>query len=118
MKSCASTPSAARTSSSWTTCGRKERPSPKSGKKPQERGRALRGEIQTLEEEAKKLDEQLEELLLQVPNIPQPDVPLGKDDSGKRDHAHLGRAEKVRLSRPRRTGSWAKTWASSTSSAG
>jgi seryl-tRNA synthetase len=47
----------------------------------QERGRALRAEIQALEEEVRRLDEQLGELLLQVPNIPQPDVPLGKDDS-------------------------------------
>ncbi len=46
-----------------------------------ERGRAIRVEIQTLEETAKKLDEQLNNLLLQLPNIPQDDVPLGKDDS-------------------------------------
>ena len=46
-----------------------------------ERGRALRVEIQTLEETAKKLDERLSELLLQVPNIPQADVPIGKDDN-------------------------------------
>ncbi len=53
----------------------------KEREKAQERGRALRIEIQNLEEEAKKLDKQLEELLLQVPNIPQPDVPIGHDDS-------------------------------------
>jgi seryl-tRNA synthetase len=53
----------------------------KEREKAQERGRALRVEIQELEEEAKKLDERLEELLLQVPNIPQPDVPIGHDDS-------------------------------------
>ncbi len=46
-----------------------------------ERGRELREAIQRLEEEAKWLDEQLQELLLQVPNIPQLDVPYGKDDS-------------------------------------
>jgi seryl-tRNA synthetase len=49
----------------------------KEREKAQERGRALRGEIQALEDEAKKLDFQLEELLLQLPNIPQPDVPIG-----------------------------------------
>src|SRR4030065_629324 len=49
----------------------------KEREKAQERGRALRTEIQTLEEVAKKLDERLGELLLQVPNIPQNDVPLG-----------------------------------------
>jgi seryl-tRNA synthetase len=53
----------------------------KEREKAQERGRALRGEIQALEEEANKLDKQLEDLLLQIPNIPQPDVPLGKDDT-------------------------------------
>ncbi len=53
----------------------------KEREKAQERGRALRAEIQNLEEEVRRLDEQLEELLLQVPNIPQPDVPPGKDDS-------------------------------------
>ena len=53
----------------------------KEREKAQERGRALRVEIQNLEDEAKKLDKQLEELLLQVPNIPQPDVPIGHDDS-------------------------------------
>jgi len=53
----------------------------KEREKAQERGRALRGEIQELEDEARKLDERLEALLLQIPNIPQPDVPVGKDDS-------------------------------------
>jgi seryl-tRNA synthetase len=53
----------------------------KEREKAQERGRALRAEIQALEEESRRLDEKLTELLLQVPNIPQPDVPLGKDDS-------------------------------------
>jgi seryl-tRNA synthetase len=53
----------------------------KEREKAQERGRALRTEIQGLEEEVRQLDEQLGELLLQVPNIPQPDVPPGKDDS-------------------------------------
>jgi seryl-tRNA synthetase len=49
----------------------------KEREKAQERGRALRGEIQTLEEATNKLDAQLNDLLLQVPNIPQSDVPLG-----------------------------------------
>jgi seryl-tRNA synthetase len=54
--------------------------SSKEREKAQERGRALRGEIQTLEEAVNKLDKQLEDLLLQIPNIPQTDVPVGKDD--------------------------------------
>jgi seryl-tRNA synthetase len=47
----------------------------------QERGRQLRTEIQEMEETVRVLDAQLEGLLLQLPNIPQPDVPLGRDDS-------------------------------------
>ena len=47
----------------------------------QERGRALRVEIQELEEASRKIDEKLGDMLLQVPNIPKDDVPLGKDDS-------------------------------------
>ena len=45
------------------------------------RGRELRARIRSLEEEVRSLDEQLEELLLQVPNIPHPTVPVGKDES-------------------------------------
>jgi len=43
-------------------------------------GRNLRNRIRELEEEARKLDEQLQDLLLRVPNIPQPTVPAGKSD--------------------------------------
>ncbi|HJX13521.1 MAG TPA: serine--tRNA ligase [Dehalococcoidales bacterium] len=51
----------------------------KEREKAQEKGRALRAEIQGLEEEVRGIDEKLGELLLQVPNIPRPDVPVGKD---------------------------------------
>ncbi len=53
----------------------------KEREKAQEKGRALRVEIQNLEEVVRRLDEQLEQLLLQVPNIPQPDVPVGRDEN-------------------------------------
>jgi len=43
-------------------------------------GRDLRTKIKALEEEVRSVDEQLEELLLRVPNIPQPTVPVGKDE--------------------------------------
>ena len=52
----------------------------KEREKAQEKGRALRAEVQELEESVKKIDDQLQELLLQIPNIPQSDVPIGKDD--------------------------------------
>ena len=45
-----------------------------------DKGRDLRGKIRTLEKELRKLDKELEELLLQVPNIPQPSVPAGRDE--------------------------------------
>ncbi|MEE8194715.1 MAG: serine--tRNA ligase [Dehalococcoidales bacterium] len=44
-------------------------------------GRQLRTQIKTLEEELRNLDTQLRDLLLQVPNIPQPSVPVGKDEN-------------------------------------
>jgi len=43
-------------------------------------GRGLRAKIRAVEEDVRSLDKQLEELLLQVPNIPHPSVPLGRDD--------------------------------------
>jgi len=43
-------------------------------------GRDLRARIKSLEEEVRSLDEQLEGLLLQVPNMPHPSVPIGKDE--------------------------------------
>ena len=46
-----------------------------------EKGRKLREKIRGLEEEVRNLDNQLEELLLQVPNIPHPTVPVGKDET-------------------------------------
>ncbi|MBE9513068.1 MAG: serine--tRNA ligase [Chloroflexi bacterium] len=43
-------------------------------------GRNLRLKIRTLEEDARTIDKQLEGLLLQIPNIPQPTVPIGKGE--------------------------------------
>ena len=45
-----------------------------------EEARDLRATIRDLEEEVKKIDEQLEALLLQVPNVPHPSVPVGKGE--------------------------------------
>jgi len=46
-----------------------------------DKGRDLRVMIKGLEEEVRSLDTQLEELLLQVPNIPHLTVPVGVDES-------------------------------------
>jgi len=46
-----------------------------------EEGRDLRVNIKGLEEEVRRLDNQLEYLLLQMPNIPHASVPQGKDEN-------------------------------------
>ena len=46
-----------------------------------EEGRALRAKIHDLEEAVKILDGKLTDLLLQMPNIPGPRVPIGKDSN-------------------------------------
>jgi len=53
----------------------------KKDKESAEEGRDLRNMIKGLEDEVRALDTELEALLLQVPNIPHPSVPAGKDDS-------------------------------------
>jgi seryl-tRNA synthetase len=47
-----------------------------------EEGRRIGEEVKNLTAERAGLDAQLEELLLEVPNIPEPDVPVGADASG------------------------------------
>ena len=46
-----------------------------------EEGRALRVKIRELEDTLKTIEEKLNDDLLQMPNIPSPDVPIGKDDT-------------------------------------
>ena len=50
-------------------------------KETSEEGRDLRVMIRGLEEEVRGIDEQLEELLLQVPNVPHPSVPTGRGEN-------------------------------------
>ncbi|MCD6452995.1 MAG: serine--tRNA ligase [Dehalococcoidales bacterium] len=49
-------------------------------RKSADEGRGLRAKIRVIEEEVRNLDKQLSDLLLRVPNIPQPTVPIGKDE--------------------------------------
>jgi len=53
----------------------------KRDKESAEEGRDLRNMIRGLEDEVRGLDTALEDLLLQVPNIPHPSVPEGNDES-------------------------------------
>lgn len=46
-----------------------------------DRGRALNDEIKTLEPQLRQLEEQLQDLLWLVPNIPSPDWPIGESDA-------------------------------------
>ena len=46
----------------------------------QDKGRRLRTDLKTLEEELRNLGSQLEDLLLQMPNIPHPSVPIGRSE--------------------------------------
>ena len=50
-------------------------------RKAEDKGRKLRARIKVLEEELRNLDGELKDLLLQVPNVPQASVPIGKDES-------------------------------------
>ena len=52
----------------------------KTDKESAEGARDLRATIRDLEEKVKKIDGQLEDLLLQVPNVPHPSVPVGKGE--------------------------------------
>jgi len=53
----------------------------KKDKESTEEGRDLRVMIRGLEDEVRALENRLEELLLQVPNVAHPSVPIGKDES-------------------------------------
>ena len=55
-----------------------------------EKGRDLRTMIRGLEEEVRSLDNELEELLLQVPNIPHPSTPVGNDETDNPVVRHWG----------------------------
>jgi len=58
-------------------------------------GRDLRVTIRDLETKVRRLDEELLGLLLQVPNIPQPSVPVGKDEADNVVVRSWGEPEKM-----------------------
>jgi seryl-tRNA synthetase len=47
----------------------------------EDKGKELRIEVKALEDEIKEIETRLYELLLEMPNIPQPSVPIGKDET-------------------------------------
>ena len=51
----------------------------------------IKGELQRLETQAKLADEQLEQMLKQIPNLPLPEVPLGYDEHGNVQRQTYGR---------------------------
>ncbi len=58
----------------------------KTGEKDQiEFGKKLKEEIRDLEEELKTVEKEYDELMLTVPNVPDPIVPVGKDSSGNKE---------------------------------
>lgn len=66
------------------------------GKKPTkdlvENGKKIKDELKKIEPQLKDLEEKFEQLLLQVPNVPAKDVPVGPDESGNqviRQHGEL-----------------------------
>jgi seryl-tRNA synthetase len=61
---------------------RERKASAKKGPGSAEEGRELRDRIRSLEEESRNIETRLNELLLQVPNMPHPSVQEGKDESG------------------------------------
>ena len=73
-----------------------------------EEGKNVKEELQTVEEKASQAEKDLVKLLVELPNIPSPDTPIGPDESGNKvvrqwgeapqfsfqpkEHAELGRA--------------------------
>jgi seryl-tRNA synthetase len=53
-------------------------------------GRRLRDELKSQEETLRRLDDQLTDLLLRVPNIPDPSVPMGQDENDNIVLRHWG----------------------------
>lgn len=47
-----------------------------------QKGRVLKKKLKDVEPELKKVESDLENLMLQIPNVPADDVPIGKDESG------------------------------------
>jgi seryl-tRNA synthetase len=56
-----------------------------------EQTRALKTEVETLEAGAATADERLREMMQTLPNLPQDDIPVGKDEHGNREEKRWGK---------------------------
>ncbi len=77
----------------------------------------LKARIEELEARLTAVDPELAAIELTLPNLPHGSVPVGRDESDQPGRAHRGRAAAASTSSPRPTGTSARSWASSTSSA-
>lgn len=59
-----------------------------------QRGQELKQTLALLEQQERELTQKLQELLLQLPNLPAPDVPVGKDETANVVRAVWGEAYK------------------------
>ena len=66
-------------------------------------------EISALQQEVKQTKDRLESLLLELPNIPRPGAPVGKDESGNIVVRSWGEPKSFSFT-PRPTGSWGRSW--------
>lgn len=60
-----------------------------------ERGKVIKQELQKLELELSTIEEKLNTELLKVPNVPLPEVPIGKDESGNVETKKIGQIKKL-----------------------
>ena len=74
-------------------------------------------EIKALDLVLKDIESQLDDIVLELPNTPLPDVPDGADESANVEVRTWGEPRQLRLRAQGRTGTSEPSWASSTRSA-
>jgi seryl-tRNA synthetase len=74
-----------------------------------EKMRLVNERIKELDEEQRQIDTTMEEILLHIPNLPDPDVPVGTPKRTTRKFAAGGTSRNLTLA-PSLTGSWGNSW--------
>lgn len=64
------------------------------GKKDVKKGRKIKEMLRRMEPDLKAVEQQLEDLLYQIPNLPADDVPVGKDETENKEIKKWGRLRK------------------------